>query len=245
MNHFYPLSAALAGHPYLPERLGFRQLLGLLNPRLAALLRTTQPYTLMSGRNRTTLYREGQRVLRAAVPGDFVEIGVHRGGSAGILADLIKDSAERHLHLFDRWGDLPEPTAEDGFRQAEYRKDNIPDKLAELREDPPLERTRHLIEELLAFPRDRLHYYPGWYSETFATYPGRPIAFASLDCDYYESMRDALAFVDRFASPGATIVADDYASWPGARQAVEEWIAGTTRQVRLFPLRTGPAVIRL
>jgi len=241
----YPPSLQLAGHPYLPERLGFRKLLGFLNPQLAQLLRTTQPYTLMSGRNRTTLYREGQRVLCGGVPGDFVEIGVHRGGSAGILAALIREDAERALHLFDRWGDLPEPTAEDGFRRDEYRKDRIADKLAELVEDPPLERTRHLIEDLLGFPAERLRYYAGWYSDTFATYPGAPIAMASLDCDYYESMRDALRFVDLFASRGATIVADDYASWPGARQAVDEWVASTSRTVRLYPLSTGPAVIRL
>jgi hypothetical protein len=242
---FYPPSAALAGHPYMPERLGYQRLLRLLNPKLASLLRTTKPYTLMSGRNRTTLYREGQRVLRAGVPGAFVEIGVHRGGSAGVLAGLIKDLPERELHLFDRWGDLPHPTEEDGIRGEEYRKDRIADKLAWLREDPPLDRTRHLLEEVLDFPRDRLHYYPGWYSDTFATYSGAPIAFASLDCDYYESMRDALEFVDRFASPDATIVADDYGGWPGARKAVDDWISATSRKARLYALTTGPAVIRL
>ena len=245
MSGFYLPSLAFAGHPYFPERLGYRRLLRLLKPELARLLQTTQPYTVMSGRNRTTLYREGQRVLGAGVPGDFVEIGVHRGGSAGILAGLIKGDSNRSLHLFDRWGDLPEPTEEDGFRRDEYRKDRIAEKLADLRDHPPLDRARHLIEELLGFPRDRLHYYHGWYSETLASYPGAPIAFASLDCDYYDSMRDALHFVARFASPGATIVADDYGSWPGTRQAVEEFVAGAPRPLRIYPLRTGPVVIRL
>jgi hypothetical protein len=179
------------------------------------------------------------------VEGDFVEIGVHRGGSAGVLAALITAHGDRHLHLFDRWGDLPEPTERDGFRQEEYRKDKIVDKLAQLREDPPLDRARHLLEGLLKFPRERLHYYPGWYSETFAAYAGRPIAFASLDCDYYESVRDALQFIERFAAPSATIVADDYGSWPGAKAAIDEWIGRTARKVGIYPLRTGPAVLRL
>jgi hypothetical protein len=236
---------SLAFHPYIPERLGYVQLLGLINPELARLLRETKSYSLVNARNRTTLYREGRSILRRGVVGDFVEIGVHRGGTAAMLASLIKGDENRRLHLFDRWGDLPEPTEEDGFRQDEYRKDRIPEKLARLREDPPLERTRHLIEKVLGFPRERLQYYPGWYSETFADYPGTPIAFASLDCDYYESVRDALQLVDRFASPDATIVADDYGSWPGARTAIDEWISQTSRGVRLYPLRTGPAVLRL
>ena len=33
--------------------------------------------------------------------------------------------------------------------------------------------------------------------------------------------------------------------WPGARKAVDEWFAATPRKARLYPLRTGPAVIRL
>jgi O-methyltransferase len=242
---FYPPKLSLAGHPYFPERLGYSQLLRLIQPNLARLLRTTGPYTLMSGRNRTTLYREGQRILRREVEGDFVEIGVHRGGSAGVLASLIKEHTERDLHLFDRWGDLPEPTERDGFRREEYRKDRIPHKLAQLRDDPPLERTRQLLEKLIGFPRERLHYYPGWYSQTFASYSGAPIAFASLDCDYYESMREALQLVDRFASSTATIVADDYTSWPGARSAIDEWVAQTPRKVRIYPLQIGPAILRL
>jgi O-methyltransferase len=242
---FYPPSPWFAGHPYVPERLGYSRLLALVQPDLARLLRTVKPYTLMSSRNLTTLYREGQRTLAARIEGDFVEIGVHRGGSAGVLAALIKNHPDRQLHLFDRWGDLPEPTEHDGFRRDEYRKDKIADKLETLRDDPPLDRTRHLLEGLLGFGREQLHYYPGWYAETFANYPARPIAFASLDCDYYESMRDALEFLDHYVSPAATIVADDYNSWPGAKTAIDEWIGKTRREVELYPLRTGPAVLRL
>ena len=244
MSRFYLPAPLLAGHPYLPVRLGYMRLLRLLKPDLARLLQTVQPYTLVPARNLTTLYREVRRTLRAGVVGDFVEIGVHRGGSAGVLAALIKGQVDRQLHLFDRWGDLPDPTERDGFRGEQYRKDMIKDKLATLRDDPPLARTRHLLEDLIAFPQDRLHYYTGWYSETLATYHGGPIAFVSLDCDYYDSVRDALHFIDRFASPRATIVADDYGSWPGARAAVDEWVAKTERKVQLYRLRIGPAVLR-
>lgn len=244
MSSIYPPHPLFAGHPYFPERLGFLRLLGLTKPDVARLIRTAKPYTLMSARNLTTLYREGQRVLKAGVKGDFVEIGVHRGGSAGMLAELIKAAPDRHLHLFDRWGDLPEPTKRDGNRYEQYRKDRIPEKLADLRDNPPLQSTRQMIEEVIKFPAERLHYYAGWYNETLADYSGGPIAFASLDCDYYESVKLALEFIDRHAAPAATVVADDYGGWPGARAAVDEWLASTRRRVRIHPLRTGPAVLR-
>jgi hypothetical protein len=235
----------LAGHPYVPVRLGYVQLLRLMRPKLARLLRTAKPYTLMSARNLTTLYREGRAIIRKGLLGNFVEIGVHRGGSAGVLAALIKDQTDRHLHLFDRWGDLPEPTEEDGHRFQEYRKEHIQDKLAYLCSRPPLADTRELIEKVIAFPPERVHYHAGWYHDTLATYNGGPIAFASLDCDYYESVKLALAFLDQHALPGATIVADDYTGWPGAKAAIDEWLTTTAREVRIHPLRIGPAILKL
>ena len=239
----HPLPPLLAGRLYFLE--GYTRLLGLIRPELARILRAAKPFTLMSARNLTMLHREGRRTLAAGVEGVFMEIGVHRGGSAAILAELIKDQPDRHLHLFDRWGDLPEPTEQDGFRAEEYRRDRIADKLAELSNDPPFAATKHLIEEIVKFPTERVHYHPGWYSETLGQYSGGPIAFVSLDCDYYESVRLALDFIDRHAAAAATIVADDYGFWPGVKTAIEEWAAQTRRKVRIQPLSTGPAVLRL
>ena len=235
-------SPGIAFHPYLPERLGFSRLVRLVSPELDRLLRITDPYTLAPRRNRVTLWREARRILDRGVPGDFIEIGVHRGGTAGVLAHLLK-SEDRTLHLFDRWGDLPEPTANDGFRADEYRRDLIPEKLADLRERPPLPDARQLIHALVGLPEAKARYWQGWYDETFPAYEGGPIAFASVDCDYYESVRDSLAFLTPHLVPGATIVLDDYSTWPGARVAADEWLAN--RAARLHPMPTGPAVIRL
>lgn len=236
----YPPGIAL--HPYFPERLGFSSFVGLLSPELARLLRITDDFTLAPRRNRVTLWREAKRILRRRVPGDFVEIGVHRGGTAGILAHLLRDG-DRTLHLFDRWGDLPDPTDRDGFRAEEYRKDRIPEKLADLRERPPLPDAQKLLHSMIGFPRDRARYWEGWFNETFPAYDGGSIAFASVDCDYYESVRDSLAFLTPHLARGATIVLDDYGTWPGARTAADEWLR--ERKASLFPMPTGPAVIRL
>ena len=245
MLHYAP-SPRLGLHPYLPERLGFRNVVKVVNRDLAQLLDKTDKYTLVTARSRTTLYREAHGVIRRGVPGNFIELGVHRGGSAAVLAHVLKGQPERHLHLFDRWGDLPEPTAEDGHRATEYAKDNIPEKLAYLRDDPPLPAAKRVIEELVGFPKDRVHYYPGWYDDTLQQYPGGPIAFASVDCDYYESVKPALAFIERFASPGAVIIIDDYGTWPGARRAVHEWLDAKPGRATIGVLRRmGNAVIRL
>jgi len=48
---FYPPAPLLAGHPYFPVLLGYMQLLRLMRPDLATLIRTAKPYTLMIARN--------------------------------------------------------------------------------------------------------------------------------------------------------------------------------------------------
>jgi len=231
-------------HPYLPERLGFRRVLRLVNPEAEDLLRRTDPHTLVVGRSRITLLRESRNVLQRGVPGDFVEFGVHKGGSAAMLASAIVNDPRRQLHLFDRWGDLPEPTDEDGFRKKQYARSKIPEKLAAL--EGVMDEARYVIEEVAGFPKDRVHYYQGWFNDTLKDYPGRPIAFASIDCDYYEAVKQVLALCDQYASPGATFVTDDYGSWPGAKQAIDEWLASTRRKVRLGQLRRmGTAVLHV
>ncbi|MBA3511187.1 TylF/MycF/NovP-related O-methyltransferase [Sphingomonas sp.] len=218
-------------HPILPARLGFRRLLARTNPDLSSVLDATDPFALAPSRSRVTLARVAHEVLDRKVPGDFVEFGVHRGGTAGVLASILRTEPERTLHLFDRWGDLPEPTEEDGDMKVRYARDNIPEKLADLRTRPPLESLRTLMERMQF---DRVKYYQGWYDDTIATYSGEPIAFASVDCDYYDSVKLVLDFIRDRASPGCVILVDDYGDdWPGAKKATDDFCArhGLTSEV--------------
>ena len=242
------LEYRLGFHPYYPERLGYDWLLRLVNPGLGALLRETKRYSLATTRRRVTLYREAVRILREGVLGDFVEIGVHRGGTAAVLAFALRGTG-RSLHLFDRWGDLPEPTERDGFRQQQYRRDAIGEKLRDLAEHPPLRDAKRLVQEVAGYPEELTFYYEGWYQDTLRAggpFRGSRLAFASVDCDYYESVRLALQFVQRHASPRATIVVDDYGSWPGAQDALLEYVEESRRGATLTVLkRLGQAVLRL
>src|SRR5262245_1179751 len=163
-------SLRYALHPMLPARLGFRSLLRLTDASLATILDETDAFTLVPARSRVTLARAAQEVLDREVPGDFVEFGVHRGGTAAVLAYSLRLEPERTLHLFDRWGDLPEPTAEDGAQKERYARSNIPEKLRDLTERPPLESARELIGTRMRF--DRVLYHQGWYEETLADYAG-------------------------------------------------------------------------
>ncbi len=183
------ISLRYALHPYYPSRLGFEALLRLTHPSLGRCLEATRFCSISPARQRVTIYREALAVLDRGIPGDVAVIGAHRGGTAAPLALLLKDRPERRLHLFDRWGDLPDPTPEDGFRAEQYRKDRIPEKLAELKDRPPLDDCRHVMHDIVGLSEAEVAYYPGWFDGTFAeggSYPGAPLAFALVHCDYYE-----------------------------------------------------------
>jgi hypothetical protein len=166
---------------------------------------------------------------------------VHRGGTAAILADALLNAPDRHLHLFDRWGDLPEPTDEDGFRKEQYKRANNMHKIATL--ENTLQSAKHAIESVIGFPSNRVTYYQGWFDETIKRYPGTPIAFASIDTDYFASTKPVLALCGRHAARHATFFIDDYAAWPGARRAVDEFLACTERKIRLSLTPMGRAIM--
>jgi O-methyltransferase len=228
-----------AFHPLLPARLGFRRLLAWINPKLAHILDKTDDFTLVPARSRVTLARVVQQVLDADIPGDFAEFGVHRGGTAAVMASLLP-VVPRTLHLFDRWGDLPEPTDEDGQQKQRYARANIAEKLKSLVDKPPLEAARKLMGRTWL---GQARYYQGWYEDTLPTYDGAPIACAFVDCDYYESVRLVLDFIRQKAAPGCVILIDDYGDqWPGARQATDEFCAAHNLQPEVI---LSQAIVRL
>jgi hypothetical protein len=225
-------------HPVLPVRLGFRRLLEWGNPALARALADSDAYTLVPARSRVTLARLAKDVLDRKIPGDFAEFGVHRGGTAAVLASLLKGRHSRTLHLFDRWGDLPEPTKEDGAQQEKYARSNISDKLAQL---PQALADAQGLMARIGF--DRAVFHQGWYEETLPGYAGAPLAFVYVDCDYYQSVKLVLDFIAGHAADGCIVLVDDYGEqWPGAKQATDEFCG----QRAIVPeVVLGQAVLRL
>lgn len=202
--------------------------LRLTAPKVARAVRLSDGYSILSRRARARLYRTASRVR---AEGAVAELGSHRGGSAVVLGLA---TTGRKLHLFDRWGDLPQPTERDGEQFVTYRRENIPEKLAALAtvwDDCRQVLRRAGVDAVL---------HRGWFEETLPRYDGPPFALVHLDCDYYESSKLALAFVEEHAAPeGCVVLSDNYAGWRGEHDAVDEFVA--TRSIRLTELPRGGA----
>jgi predicted O-methyltransferase YrrM len=158
-----------------------------------------------------------KHVVAHNIPGDVVECGTARGGSAALMGLTLQQlgASERTLWVFDTFEGLPPPTADD------------PDyDIAKLYTGTCL----GTIEDVTASFR-RLGIYPqaklvkGLFQDTLPDADIKNIAFLHLDGDWYESVKTCLENLYDKVSEGGVIQIDDYGFWKGAQKAVDEFFA--------------------
>jgi len=221
----------------------YRAAIARSDPELARMLLATRGHTMLRQPKQVSLYRQGSRVLRAGLPGAFAEFGVARGGGIGILGRQLT-AAQRHLHLFDTWGELPEFTPEDGPAVPALERwieEGGFEKLAG--QDPRGDAERLLIQGL-GMPSELVMFHQGRFEDTLREYEGEAIAFAHVDADWYTSTATVLEFLDRQLTDQAILMADDFGYLDGVAKALDEWRTKSHRQIRLIPGK-GQAVVEV
>jgi len=164
-------------------------------------------------------------MLSEGLPGAFVECGVWRGGSAFLMADLLRRAHvhDRKVWLFDSFEGLPEPKEIDGRAASAYaaEKDspanyyNCSASLEEVKET-----ARHL--ELAPYTEC----VKGWFAQTLPSTRERvgPIALLRIDADWHDSVRCCLDQLYDQVVPGGLITFDDYYIWEGCTIAIHEFL---------------------
>ena len=157
-------------------------------------------------------------VIRDNVPGDLVEAGVWRGGTAIFMRAVLAayDEPVRRVWVADSFEGLPRPNA-----------DNFP-------ADAGLDYTIHPelavgVEQVRAnFAKyglldDRVRFLPGWFKDTLPSAPIERLAVMRLDGDLYESTMDALEALYPRLSVGGYCIIDDYGALEACRRAVDDY----------------------
>jgi O-methyltransferase len=218
-----PLSAVthrLADRYYYPARL----------TRLAREVRR-QNLTYLSQAKLATLERLLDRVKRRRVPGDFVECGVALGGSAILIADRL-DGA-RAFHGYDVFGMIPPPGAADGADAhdryaviAGGRSNGIGgERYYGYRDDLYAEVKDSFARFGLQVDQRRIALYKGFFADTIRLERATRVAFAHIDCDWYDPVRLCLERLAPHMSTGGVFVLDDYNDYGGCRRAATEFLA--------------------
>lgn len=158
------------------------------------------------------------------VEGSFVECGVFRGGSASFLADII--NGKKALHLYDTFEGMPDT---DRAHDTLHVKGDF--------DDTSLDEVRQTVGHA-----DSVFYHKGRIPETFDSLP-KHIAFAHIDVDIYQSVKDCCEHIYPRMTKGGIMVFDDYGHFtcPGANEAVNEYFAD--KESVPLPLVYGQCVV--
>ncbi len=197
-----------------------RKLRGLaVHDDFTDIYRAVRPFTMLNHSRARALYDGVRQVVAAGVPGNLVECGSARGGSAALLALTLKGLAEppqsRTVIAFDSFAGLPAPSLENpDYELARHWTGHC-------RGD--LDAVRAMLAELGV--ADLTECVKGLFQETLPQRKPGPIAMLHLDGDWYESTRVCLEHLWDCVSAGGIVQIDDYGAWAGARKAVDEFLA--------------------
>ena len=184
----------------------------------------------MPWKNDQVSERETEKILALAreclsVEGDYVEFGCYKGDTSLMLAELLvensvdklgKDGGKlaKKLWIYDSFEGLPEKTAlDDSVMGIDFKSGELFVTKREVKE--------RFSRAGLPVPVIK----KAWFRDlTDEDVPGA-IAFAFLDGDFYESIRDSLKLVAPRMAKGGVLVVHDYSNpaLPGVSKAVEEW----------------------
>jgi hypothetical protein len=163
--------------------------------------------TLVDVRRAYMIYQFARHATR--LPGQAAEVGVYRGGTARLIAEVLRGTDKR-LHIFDTFAGMPETTPGKDF----VSKGDFRDTSAEA------------VGAYVA-PCGNVDLYQGFFPATAGPIRDLHFAFAYIDVDAYQSVLDCCEFFYPRLVPGGVLLLDDYGfiTTEGAQQAVDEFCA--------------------
>ena len=158
------------------------------------------------------------------VPGDFVELGCYKGDTSLLLAEVLK-GGDKRLWIYDSLEGLPDKTDADESAVGEsFKGGELFVTKREVKE--------RFLRANLPVPAIK----KAWFNELTDNDLPERIAFAFLDGDFYESIRDSLKLVASKMAPGGVIIVHDYSNpaLPGVAKAVDEWTKGKNLEIMRY-----------
>jgi hypothetical protein len=167
-------------------------------------------------------------VLERAVPGDFIETGVWRGGAAIFMRGALKARGvtDRVVWAADSFEGVPSPNPDKYPQDANYKFHDFKELAVSLEEVQNNFRRYGLLD-------DQVRFLKGWFRDTLPSAPIRRLAVLRLDGDLYESTIDALTHLYPKLVRGGYAIIDDFGDVPACRQAVMDYRAtqGITEEI--------------
>ncbi len=182
-------------------------------------------YTMVPMKRLDNIQECLDNIERDHVPGDLIETGVWRGGSAIFMRAYLKvwSVTNRKVWVADSFEGLPEPDATQFPLEAKAHSSKLMTdeyKHLAVSESQVIGNFKRfaLFDEQVAILK-------GWFKDTLPVAPIGRLALLRLDGDYYESTMDSLINLYPKLSVGGYVIIDDYGEdqWTYCRKAVEDF----------------------
>lgn len=190
------------------------------------------PAHTMVGKLRVENVRDlALHAIQSAVPGDFIETGVWRGGCCILMRGILAacQISDRKVYVVDSFEGLPPPNKKRFPQDARSNLHRRKDLAVSLDEVKANFAQYGLLDDQVVFVK-------GFFSDTLPKLAAKPFSLIRLDGDMYESTYVALENLYPKLSPGGFIIVDDYGAIPACRAAVVDYRAKMKVQDEICPI---------
>lgn len=184
------------------------------------ILKFVKTYTIVSEERLQNVLDLVNYVVKHDISGDFIEIGVYKGGIIMAMAlKCLQLGVTRTIYAYDTFSGMTNPTDVDESITKLKAKDamNMEDTFC----FSSLEETRNNIEKT-SYPH--VIFCKGDVTKTEIETIPKEIALLRLDTDWYESTKFELDFFEPNVVKKGVIIIDDYGHWKGCKKAVDEFL---------------------
>ena len=174
-------------------------------------------YTLVDKSRCKVLFELAESTYKSY--GDWIEVGVYKGGTAMLLNEIIP--FDKQLLLYDTFSGMPEVNLE---FDNHHRKGDF--------SDTSLEEVQKRVGEGPIFIK-------GFVPDTFKGHEDRKFSFCHIDVDIYQSVLDCCEFMYPRLYSGGYIISDDYNfnSCKGTKIAFQQFFKDKPEEIIELPTK--------
>jgi hypothetical protein len=175
------------------------------------------------------LFHKAKTIIESDLPGDFIEIGVWKGGMSALLGYMVeKENNGRKVWSYDSFQGMSDSIPEiDGWDSTsphvQLRNFNFED----------FEKT---CFDMMGLKEDTINIRPGWVADTM---PGAAnevdkLGILRIDVDWYEPTKVVIETLYPKLISNGYLICDDYGYWKGARKAIDDYRKGNNIEDKII-----------
>jgi len=195
------------------------------------ILNNCSNFTMTSKDRQLQILQCVEDICNKNVPGDFIEIGVWKGGIIMIMLYKLLQLGvtDRIIHVYDTFSGMTESSLKDIDRfgiVADYKAPGIICSAS-------YEDVYNNIQSI-GYPMKNIIFHLGDIRNTDVSCIPNKIALLRLDIDWYELYKFALPLFEPNVSNDGIVTIDDYNFWNGCKEAVDEYIENKDIELKII-----------